>query len=276
MDDRVFLEAVDYLLSPQNVENISKSLNAFMIARHETTDLDPPRVRGFHSLTVAFDLTDLSTLSRRPYGKDIISLTLLLRKKHFRQLMLSASSPASKLLRYTIENLSDDSFGPISQMKPTNPTLLRDFYMLMAEVSLERQEGWDVALESLAMAMLASTFTLDAETGQKPTPDTVVGLVIQEISTHPESASLAKLAAKYAYNPSYLSTLLRERSGKTFSELVLEQRMSRARTLLENSSLSVATVASLVGYSGTTNFYKKFSAYYGMTPSELRAAHESA
>ena len=104
----------------------------------------------------------------------------------------------------------------------------------------------------------------------------IVGLVIQEISAHPESASLAKLAAKYSYNPSYLSTLLRERNGRSFSELVTEQRMLRARTLLENSSLSVASVASLVGYSGTTNFYKKFSAYYGMTPSELRAAHESA
>lgn len=48
------------------------------------------------------------------------------------------------------------------------------------------------------------------------------------------------------------------------------------RALLENSSLSVASIASLVGYSGTTNFYKKFSEHYGMTPSELRAARERA
>lgn len=276
MDDRTFLEAVTYLLSPQNIKSVSKSLNAFMIARHETTSLEPPRARGFNSLSVSFDLTDLSTLSRRPYGTDVVSLTLLLRKRHFRQLMLSASSSPSKLLGYTVANLSDDSLGPITSIQPRNPGLLCDFFKLMAVVSFERQEGWDVALESLAVALLASVLSEDSEMRQRPSPDTVVGLVIQEISAHPESASLATLAAKYSYNPSYLSTLLREKSGKTFSELVLEQRMARARTLLENSSLPVASIASLVGYSGTTNFYRKFSECYGMTPSELRAAHETA
>lgn len=190
--------------------------------------------------------------------------------------MLSASSSPSKLLGYTVDNLSDDSLGPITSIQPTNPGLLCDFFKLMAVVSFERQEDWDVALESLAVALLASVLSEDSEMRRKPSPDTVVGLVIQEISAHPESASLTTLAAKYSYNPSYLSTLLHEKSGKTFSELVLEQRMARARTLLENSSLSVASIASLVGYSGTTNFYKKFSEYYGMIPSDLRAAHESA
>lgn len=116
MNDRTFLEAINYLLLPQNMRDIPKSLNAFMIARRKTTSLDPPRARGFNSLSVSFDLTDLSTLSRRPYGTDVVSLTLLLRKKHFRQLMLSASSSPSKLLGYTIANLSDDSLGPITSI----------------------------------------------------------------------------------------------------------------------------------------------------------------
>lgn len=46
MNDRTFLEAINYLLLPQNMRDIPKSLNTFMIARRETTSLDPPKSQG--------------------------------------------------------------------------------------------------------------------------------------------------------------------------------------------------------------------------------------
>ena len=85
------------------------------------------------------------------------------------------------------------------------------------------------------------------------------------------SASLSGLARRYSYSTTYLSELIHERCGMTFTELVAKQRMERAAMLLRATQLPVREVARQVGYSGTSNFYRAFRAQYGCAPAEWRA-----
>ena len=59
-----------------------------------------------------------------------------------------------------------------------------------------------------------------------------------------------------------------KRVCKTFSEIVLTERMKKAMILIRRSDMSIEKIASLVGYGDTSNFYKAFQRVYHMTPRE--------
>ena len=90
--------------------------------------------------------------------------------------------------------------------------------------------------------------------------------MVRYLGEHVDTVTLSALAARFSYHPNYVSTLLRQETGKTFSELLLEQRMDRAAILLKGTDLSVAEVARTLGYLNTSNFHKAFRAHYGITP----------
>ena len=89
---------------------------------------------------------------------------------------------------------------------------------------------------------------------------------MQYIHSHPESVTLKEIADHFSYHPNYISTLLHQELGKTFSQIVLEMRMDRAIILLRGTTLSIEEIAAMLGYSNHSNFYKAFKGYYGLTP----------
>ena len=79
---------------------------------------------------------------------------------------------------------------------------------------------------------------------------------------------MGMIAAHFSYHPTYISALLRRGTGRTFSEILLEQRMDRALALLKATTLSIEDVAAMVGYGSTSNFYRAFRGYYHVSPRE--------
>lgn len=89
------------------------------------------------------------------------------------------------------------------------------------------------------------------------------------IEINSDTVTLRALAAQFGYHPVYISRILSNRVGKTFSELLLESRMRKAKTLLELTDLSIELVAAMIGYSSTSNFYKAFRQFYGTSPRKI-------
>ena len=86
------------------------------------------------------------------------------------------------------------------------------------------------------------------------------------IETHSDSVTLGDLAEHFGYHPNYISSYLHKNTGKTFSELLLEKRMEKARLLLENTGLTIEVIADMLGYSNASNFYKAFHSYFHTSP----------
>ncbi|MCC8102868.1 MAG: helix-turn-helix transcriptional regulator [Clostridiales bacterium] len=104
----------------------------------------------------------------------------------------------------------------------------------------------------------------------------IIGVLIQTeaffryIGEHIDTVTLQDVARHFSYHPNYISSLLPKEIGKTFSEILLEQRMERAAALLDGTSLPISEVARLLGYSNSSNFYKAFREYYGISPGECQ------
>lgn len=71
-------------------------------------------------------------------------------------------------------------------------------------------------------------------------------------------------------SPGYLSKTLKAQTGKTFRQLLLQQRMSVAKLLLAEGNLPVTEVARIVGYENVSFFYRVFRRECGVKPGEWR------
>lgn len=77
--------------------------------------------------------------------------------------------------------------------------------------------------------------------------------------------------AKYVHlNPCYLSSLIKQETGKTFSEHLAQIRIEAALYLLRRDDLSMSEVAEKAGFGSEAMFYRKFKAVMGMTPTAYR------
>lgn len=85
-----------------------------------------------------------------------------------------------------------------------------------------------------------------------------------------EHCTLPEMGRAFGLHGNYLTALLKEKTGRSFVEHVQEQRLRKARTLLENTDIPVAELISLCGYNNMNFFYKKFKESTGMTPANYR------
>ncbi len=85
-----------------------------------------------------------------------------------------------------------------------------------------------------------------------------------------KTASLADFAAKQGYNSNYIGRLIKNKTGKSFSELFTVYRIARAKQLLIESNFTIEDIAYEIGYSNASGFYKQFFSVVGIKPNEYR------
>lgn len=88
------------------------------------------------------------------------------------------------------------------------------------------------------------------------------------LQTLAQPPSLLALSRKISLNDYKLKVGFKEVFGMTVFEFVRQQRMEKARMLLENGSLNVSQAASLVGYNNFSHFAALFKKTYGVNPSD--------
>lgn len=92
------------------------------------------------------------------------------------------------------------------------------------------------------------------------------------IQSNYQTVTLEDIAQQFHLSEPYVSKYIKDKSGKTFGELVQSVRMKKARTLLKNSSMTVENIAYTVGYQNVEHFNRLFKKKYEITPIQYRNA----
>ena len=100
--------------------------------------------------------------------------------------------------------------------------------------------------------------------------DNIVMQALGEIEQNYQTAELNRIAEKFGVSAAYVSSSVKELTGKTFKELLMEKRLTKAASMLKNTKLSVNSIIFAVGYENTSYFYRIFYEKYGKTPKEYR------
>lgn len=91
-------------------------------------------------------------------------------------------------------------------------------------------------------------------------------------SAHQQDLSVSQIAARHCISPRYVQMLF-EAEGTTFSQFLLETRLTRAHTALRDMRFakhSITEIAFGVGFGDISYFNRTFKKRYGASPSEIR------
>jgi len=78
------------------------------------------------------------------------------------------------------------------------------------------------------------------------------------------------IAESVFLNPSYISRLFRQETGKSLKEFITEEKINMAQALLRTTDLPISMVAMKVGYTNFSHFSQVYKKLIGKTPAEDR------
>jgi len=170
---------------------------------------------------------------------------------------------------------------------PTTRGELQIAETMMSSIFEDKSELADDSARTLLEAALSviGNAIRDSEAAT-PARQTVAERRLEEVLRYIEvhlsdpGLSTAMVSKGCGISPRYLSFLLRLK-GTTFSKLVWDQRLEKARNWLSTSSprdISISEIAYNVGFKSPAHFSRMFKRVYEINPSDYRASgcHKSA
>lgn len=104
--------------------------------------------------------------------------------------------------------------------------------------------------------------------------NSLVFQVLKYIEAHFADGSLTELSQILFYDFNTLSKQIKKFTGKTYTDLMQEKRISQACFLLKSTDMGVAEISQLVGYENISYFHRIFRKIQGMSPKKYRDAKQ--
>ena len=179
------------------------------------------------------------------------------------------STGFSRTIHLQIYGFFDGDGGTIPECNSVQEI---DVYKRQVVEYANKQEDTQAVLKPIVLSFLMQVARQYTAAKKEMVPDRLSDKIVHYMGEHSDTVTLKDIAKRFSYHPNYISTLLHREIGKSFSEILLEQRMERAVILLRGTNLPIEEIALMLGYSNSSNFYKTFRAYYNQSPRNYVAA----
>lgn len=193
---------------------------------------------------------------------------ILIRKDAFFRTLLPLLASNTKLFHFFLEPTTNSFSDEFLHFKLESGGEIQSLLEMMVVEYANRQEDTQTILKALALAFLTQLTRQYARTYPEPPAESLSDQLVAYIGAHSDTITLKTLAEHFSYHPNYISTVLRCQFKKSFSEIVLEQRMERAVALLTGTDLSIEEIASILGYRDSSSFYRAFREHFHISPRE--------
>lgn len=147
---------------------------------------------------------------------------------------------------------------------------------LHAETTDPSRPGADAAARAVLTRLLVDLARLVPRGAEGPdggagVADPLVQRVLAVVEARfAEPVSTGSVARELGYTAGHLTTVMRERTGRTVLDWLTERRMAEARRLLMETDLPLAVVAARTGFRDAAYLTRRFRAWHGSTPQAWR------
>ena len=198
--------------------------------------------------------------------QDIIILGILIQKETFFRVFLPVLSADTKLFHFFLDPQTNEYSQEFIHLRFDDPYCIRTLLEMMVMEYANPREDTQAILQPMVLTLLMMVARQYKLSIPVPKDERLSDQIVRYMSEHSDAVTLKDIAKHFSYHPNYISTLLHREIGKSFSEILLEQRMERAAMLLKGTDLSVEEIAAMLGYSNSSNFYKAFREFYQCSP----------
>jgi AraC-like DNA-binding protein len=133
--------------------------------------------------------------------------------------------------------------------------------------------GSTALLTRLAALLLVAGLRADPRCRQlfAPPRRDPIAQALQLIEANPSASwTVERLARSVGMGRSNFAAHFTQEVGRAPMEVVAEQRMEHAATLLRQGKLKIAEISEMAGYSSEAAFSRRFTRHFGVSPSQMR------
>ncbi|SKC88053.1 helix-turn-helix domain-containing protein [Maledivibacter halophilus] len=286
-DSLVYLFDFGIRLKKENI-TINKDSRFTYLPKHVHADMEMNYIYSgsctyiIDGKTVVLNKGDICLLdtnvihSTKTTRKDDIVVNISMTKSFFNTSFLSRLSNQGIITSFLINSLIEDqSHSKYIVFRSSNKYSV-DILMknLLCEY-FDRDICYDEVLDSYMIIIFSELVRIFNENNTNEfalnikKPNNIINM-LQYIENNYHTCTLTSMAQNFGYNPNYLGSLLKNRTGKTFSQLKLEHQIKQASILIACSEMPIYKIALDVGISNLGFFYKKFKKVFGLNPQEYR------
>ncbi len=204
-----------------------------------------------------------------PAQMDDVAVNFIVLPEFFDNALQMMGEEDTPLRRFVIDCLTNNGGGYlhfcVSDVLPVQNLVENLIWTLVNEMPNKRNIN-QTTMGLLFLQLINHTDKL-VSSGKE---DETVVRTLRYIEENYTVGSLRELAKLMHYDISYLSREIKLRTGKNYTELVQEKRLSQSCFLLKNTDMKIDDIAEKVGYENVSYFSRTFKKYYGITPGRYR------
>lgn len=210
---------------------------------------------------------------RADSSEEAIIIGVLIRKSSFFREYLPTIYTDNEFFRFFVAPQKNKFSDEYIHLPVNKKYAIRSILEMMAVEYADKREDTQRVLKSMLQTLFLEIARDYRSQKSRKERKNLAEQIIDYMDDHSDAITLKDLAEHFSYHPNYISMLLHKKTGRKFTEILLEKRMERAVLVMKNTSLSIEEIAALLGYSNHSNFYKAFKGYYQMTPREYLKKH---
>ena len=205
-----------------------------------------------------------------PAGEGDVAVNIILRPAFFSGTLPYLGEEETPLRRFVVSCLTGETEAGyllfrVADVLPIQNLIENLLYTLTEQIP-NRRGILQSTMGLLFAQLLNHTDALQFET---PEQNAVLS-TLRYIEEHYTDGSLTEIAAQLHYELPYLSRLIRQSTGRNYTELLQEKRLSQAAWLLRNTERKVDEISLSVGYENVSYFHRLFAARFGCSPKKYR------
>ena len=205
-----------------------------------------------------------------PAGEEDIAVNVIIRPEFFSATLSYLGDDETPLRRFILDCLCGENetgflHFKVADVLPVQNLVENLLWTLISDTPNKRGIN-QATMGLLFMQLLNHTDRLTVNNQEQEN----VLKVLRYVEEHYRDGSLTEIADVLHYDPAWLSREIKRRTGKNYTDLVQDKRLSQALWLLKNTTKKVDEIAIAVGYENISYFHRLFSRRYGMSPKKVR------
>ncbi len=203
-------------------------------------------------------------------GEKDIAVNFIVRPAFFSGTLPFLGEVETPLRRFVVNCLTGENetgylLFHVADLLPVQ-NLIENLLFTLLEDTPNKRGILQMTMGLLFAQLMNHTEALQFETQEQ----NVVVTVLRYLEENYRDGSLTEIADRLHYELTSLSRLIRQKTGKNYTKLLQEKRLSQAAWLLRNTDRKVDEIAIVVGYENISYFHRLFSARFGLSPRNYR------
>lgn len=204
-------------------------------------------------------------------GEEDIIINILISQNFFRENFSMSNFGNSIVTDFILNSISESkSHDQYIIFRQDKSTVFKKNIELLLQEYLQPAIGSEALTENYVknlLVLLVRNFSFSTNKNLSISNEAMLN-VLKHVENNYATCSLKNIAEQLGYSPNHLSSLIKKELGISFSELLLNRRLTIANETLKNKDQSIVQVANSVGIHNMTFFYRKYKEAFGVLPSK--------